>query len=113
MIEVLTLGHSFISRFYNYLAISGQANICLSYIDVYLNDTPGGNICRVRYKGLPKRTAYAHCVKQDIVVLQIGSYDLCKEKRVEDAVQELNKMVVSLKEFNVPQIIFMQVLFSG
>lgn len=97
--QVLILGHSFISRLYDYIITSNHHSVDVNMgLDpelhkIRLRGYPGGNLQKIREKGIEEVKRF----KPDCVILQIGSNDLCnKEKTVNEIAQGIIELVLKL-----------------
>ena len=98
--EVLILGHSFNSRFYDFLRFNVRADVNLNLNlnphseQVFFRGYPGANIDHIKERCLHM----VGSLEPTVVLLQVGSNDLCQlHKSVQDIEQKLIGLVLTLK----------------
>ena len=86
--KVLILGHSFISRFYDFLVLMYDVNLKLNLSphseQVFLRGYPGAKIDYIKERCLHM----VGSLEPTVVLLQVGSNDLC---RLDKSVQEIEQ----------------------
>ena len=98
--NILILGHSFISRLVTFNSLQNHHSVDMN---MGLNPTqeqilymgyPGGHLNIIKTEGLQ----YVQMCNPDIMVLQIGSNDLCKEtNEVHDVAKGIIEVAMSLR----------------
>ena len=112
--QVLILGHSFISRFQDFLRFNVRADVNLNLNlnphseQVCLRGYPGANIDYIKERCLHM----VGSLEPTVVLLQVRSNDLCQlDKSVQDIEQKLIGLVLTLKYcYHVQRVAGLQIL---
>ena len=105
--------------------VAMMGDYCMTLLKHYLHEDPTKNVnlnleCKVTYSGQPGCTTQRFSKElvpsiqyssPDIVVLQLGSKDLCDtEKSPVSVAKDIMTLLATIHELNVPHIIVMQIL---
>lgn len=112
--KVLILGHSFVKRLFdfirrsNYHSVDFNMNLDPLREKVYLRGYPGGNLEVINSRGLGE----IRRLQPDLVFLQIGSNDLCKQQNsVMDVARGIIEFVLKLRySYGVHKVAVLQIL---
>jgi hypothetical protein len=112
--KVLILGHSFISRFYDFLRFNVRADVNLNLNlnphneQIFVRGYPGAKIDHIKERCLHM----VGSLQPTVVLLQVGSNDLCQlDKSVQEIEYKLIGLVLTQKYcYPVQRVAVLQIL---